>query len=175
MSSSLSAIWLYPIVIVAGLLQALGPPMNGQLRQSLVNPWLATLLSLGLVFAVFIIVAAMFPRQRRDSPPCPGGAPRRHQRCGRGDPRAAVRRQGRRRPVRSNDLQRQSHHVGRHRPGRSRQHARAHPRSVAGGWRGIADRWRRADRSVLRSTECVPSKITHAAGNPASGQRRFMG
>ncbi|MBV9405419.1 MAG: DMT family transporter [Acidobacteriaceae bacterium] len=54
--------WLYPVIIVAGMLQALGPPMNGQLRQSLINPWLATLVSFGLVFAVFIIVAAMFPR-----------------------------------------------------------------------------------------------------------------
>ena len=55
-------IWLYPVIVIAGMLQALGPPMNGQLRQSLVNPWLATLVSFGLVFAFFIIVAAIFPR-----------------------------------------------------------------------------------------------------------------
>lgn len=58
----MSLIWLYPIIITAGMLQALGPPMNGQLRQSLVNPWLATLVSFGLVFALFIIVAAINPR-----------------------------------------------------------------------------------------------------------------
>src|ERR1700730_1984502 len=62
MNSAISAIWLYPIIVVAGLLQALGPPMNGQLRQSLVNPWLATLVSFGLIVAFFIVVAAMFPR-----------------------------------------------------------------------------------------------------------------
>jgi transporter family-2 protein len=55
-------IWLYPVIVIAGMLQALGPPMNGQLRQSLVNPWLATLVSFGLVLALFIIVAAIFPR-----------------------------------------------------------------------------------------------------------------
>jgi transporter family-2 protein len=60
--TSVSLIWFYPIIITAGMLQALGPPMNGQLRQSLVNPWLATLVSFGLVFALFIIVAAMYPR-----------------------------------------------------------------------------------------------------------------
>jgi transporter family-2 protein len=55
-------IWLYPVIVIAGMLQALGPPMNGQLRPSLVNPWLATLVSFGLVLALFIIVAAIFPR-----------------------------------------------------------------------------------------------------------------
>jgi hypothetical protein len=37
----LSAAWLYPIILVAGALQAWGPPMNGALRNSLTNPWLA--------------------------------------------------------------------------------------------------------------------------------------
>jgi transporter family-2 protein len=37
--------WLYPIIIVAGALQAWGPPMNGALRNALVNPWLASLVS----------------------------------------------------------------------------------------------------------------------------------
>ena len=60
--SAISAFWLYPIIIVAGLLQAMGPPMNGALRQSLVNPWVATLVSFGLIVALFLIVAAMFPR-----------------------------------------------------------------------------------------------------------------
>jgi transporter family-2 protein len=55
-------IWLFPVIVIAGMLQALGPPMNGRLRQSLVNPWLATIVSFGLVFAFFIIVVAIFPR-----------------------------------------------------------------------------------------------------------------
>lgn len=41
----ISAIWLYSIIIAAGLLQAWGPPMNGALRNSLTNPWLASFVS----------------------------------------------------------------------------------------------------------------------------------
>jgi transporter family-2 protein len=59
---SFSAAWLYPIIIVAGLMQAMGPPMNGALRTSLSNPWVATLVSFGLIVAMFVIVAAVFPR-----------------------------------------------------------------------------------------------------------------
>lgn len=60
--AGISAFWLYPIIIGAGLLQAMGPPMNGALRVSLVNPWVATLVSFGLIVALFVIVAAIFPR-----------------------------------------------------------------------------------------------------------------
>jgi transporter family-2 protein len=60
--SGISAFWLYPIIVVAGLLQAMGPPMNGALRTSLVNPWIATLVSFTLIIALFLIVAAVFPR-----------------------------------------------------------------------------------------------------------------
>ena len=41
----LNAVWLYPLIIVAGALQAWGPPMNGALRNALVHPWLASLVS----------------------------------------------------------------------------------------------------------------------------------
>lgn len=60
--SGISAFWLYPVIILAGLLQAMGPPMNGALRASLTNPWIATLVSFGLILALFVIVAAVFPR-----------------------------------------------------------------------------------------------------------------
>jgi transporter family-2 protein len=62
MNATASAFLLYPVIIIAGVLQAFGPPMNGQLRQSLVNPWIATLVSFGLIMALFVIVAAIFPR-----------------------------------------------------------------------------------------------------------------
>lgn len=54
----INAAYLYPIIIAAGLLQAWGPPMNGALQKSLVNPWLASLVSflpiIALLFCLFI-------------------------------------------------------------------------------------------------------------------------
>ena len=54
----INAAYLYPIIIAAGLLQAWGPPMNGALQKSLVNPWLASLISflpiIALLFCLFI-------------------------------------------------------------------------------------------------------------------------
>jgi transporter family-2 protein len=41
----ISIVWLYLIIAVAGALQAWGPPMNGALRNSLTNPWLASFVS----------------------------------------------------------------------------------------------------------------------------------
>ena len=38
-------VWLYPIILTAGALQAWGPPMNNALRGALENPWLASLVS----------------------------------------------------------------------------------------------------------------------------------
>jgi bacterial/archaeal transporter family-2 protein len=41
----ISAVWLYPIIVAAGALQAWGTPMNGALRHALTNPWLASVVS----------------------------------------------------------------------------------------------------------------------------------
>jgi transporter family-2 protein len=49
----LSVLWLYVIIAVGGALQAWGPPMNGALRNSLANPWLAS-------FVSFVPAAAFF-------------------------------------------------------------------------------------------------------------------
>ncbi|WP_232628603.1 DMT family transporter [Methylobacterium sp. Leaf118] len=50
---------LYPFILVAGVLQALGNSMNAQLRGALVNPWLAATVSfvpITLVFATLFLV-----------------------------------------------------------------------------------------------------------------------
>ena len=60
--TSMSTLWLFPMIFIAGVLQAMGGPMNNVLRVSLINPWLATLVSFGLIVPVFLVVAAVFVR-----------------------------------------------------------------------------------------------------------------
>jgi transporter family-2 protein len=52
---NIGAAWLYPLILVAGALQAWGPPMNGALRKSLENPWLASIVSF-LPIVAFLMV-----------------------------------------------------------------------------------------------------------------------
>jgi bacterial/archaeal transporter family-2 protein len=59
---SISGTWLYPIILVAGALQAWGPPMNGVLRNSLTNPWLASLVSFLPVIALLGVLWFCVPR-----------------------------------------------------------------------------------------------------------------
>lgn len=42
---NISAVWLYPIILACGALQAWGPPMNNALRNALINPWFASIVS----------------------------------------------------------------------------------------------------------------------------------
>ncbi len=54
----ISPMMLYPLIIVCGVLQAWGPPMNGALRNAMTNPWLATLIS--FLPVSFLFAAAWF-------------------------------------------------------------------------------------------------------------------
>jgi bacterial/archaeal transporter family-2 protein len=54
--------WIYPFIVIGGVLQALGAPMNGQLKTSLGNPWLASAVSFALVAMVFVGAFAVMPR-----------------------------------------------------------------------------------------------------------------
>jgi len=56
------AVWLYPIILVAGALQAWGPPMNGALRRALENPWLASLVSFLPIVALLACLLLCLPR-----------------------------------------------------------------------------------------------------------------
>jgi transporter family-2 protein len=58
----ISAAWLYPIILVAGALQAWGPPMNSVLRNSRTNPWLASLISFLPVISLLGVLCFCLPR-----------------------------------------------------------------------------------------------------------------
>lgn len=59
---SIGAAWLYPIILIAGALQAWGPPMNGALRNALSNPWLASVVSFLPIVALLGVVFFCQPR-----------------------------------------------------------------------------------------------------------------
>jgi bacterial/archaeal transporter family-2 protein len=59
---AIGAAWLYPLILVAGALQAWGPPMNGALRNALTNPWLASLVSFLPIVAFLTCVLLCQPR-----------------------------------------------------------------------------------------------------------------
>jgi transporter family-2 protein len=59
---NLSATWLYPMIIIAGVLQAWGPPMNNALKKALVNPWLGSLVSFLPIVAFLSVVWMCLPR-----------------------------------------------------------------------------------------------------------------
>jgi bacterial/archaeal transporter family-2 protein len=59
---NIAAGWLYPIILVCGALQAWGPPMNGALRNALVNPRLASVVSFLPVLFLLNLVFLCLPR-----------------------------------------------------------------------------------------------------------------
>lgn len=52
---------LYPFILVAGALQALGNSMNARLRGSMVNPWLAAATSFAPIVFVFVTLFLVMP------------------------------------------------------------------------------------------------------------------
>ncbi len=58
----ISAAWLYPLILIAGALQAWGPPMNAALRDALGNPWLASLVSFVPIVAFLGVLWLCVPR-----------------------------------------------------------------------------------------------------------------
>ena len=58
---NISSAWLYPVILIAGALQAWGPPMNGALRKSLDNPWLASIVSFLPIVALLMVLWFCLP------------------------------------------------------------------------------------------------------------------
>src|ERR1700712_4995640 len=58
---NISSVWLYPLILIAGALQAWGPPMNGALRKSLENPWLASIVSFLPIVALLMVLWFCLP------------------------------------------------------------------------------------------------------------------
>ena len=57
----MKASWIYPFIILGGILQTCGAAMNAQLNASLSNRWLASTVSFGVFTAFFSCVFAIFP------------------------------------------------------------------------------------------------------------------
>ncbi len=53
--------WIYPFIILGGILQTCGAAMNSQLYKSLLNPWMASAVSFALITAFFTCLFAVIP------------------------------------------------------------------------------------------------------------------
>jgi transporter family-2 protein len=58
----MSSAWFYPFIIIAGVLQAAGAVLNAQLRNYLINSWLASFVSFDLIAFFFASMFAILPR-----------------------------------------------------------------------------------------------------------------
>jgi transporter family-2 protein len=52
----MSSSWVYPFIVIDGILQAADAPINGELKRSLANPWLAS--SVSFLLVTFLTIAA---------------------------------------------------------------------------------------------------------------------
>ena len=177
---------IYPLILIAGLLQAWGPPMNGALRQSMVNPWLASTVSFLPIVAVLATVFFCLPRplpSQASLAAMPWWAPLGGvigslavvagllfvDKVGAG-------------PVRRPDHLGQSADVDRHRPVRPVPHAAAPGQRTARPRRRPDGRRRRTDRGVLkrvwkdrpRLCSCDRDPFARAQRDPTASSHVWM-
>jgi transporter family-2 protein len=55
------SVWVYPFIVLGGVLQTFGAAMNAQLYVSLENRWLASLVSFLVITVFFLCVFVIFP------------------------------------------------------------------------------------------------------------------
>lgn len=53
--------WIIPFIILGGALQSVGAALNGQLKNSLVNPYLASAVSFALITFLFVALFFIMP------------------------------------------------------------------------------------------------------------------
>lgn len=58
----MSLLWMYVFVIAGGALQTCGAAMNGQLKNALRNPWLASTVSFAVIIAFFGCLFLVLPK-----------------------------------------------------------------------------------------------------------------
>jgi bacterial/archaeal transporter family-2 protein len=58
----MGTIAIYACILISGVLQAFGNPMNSQLKNSLQNPWLTSFVSFVLIVPIFLIAFSIQPR-----------------------------------------------------------------------------------------------------------------
>lgn len=63
----MSSVFLYPLILFAGVLQAAGNSMNARLRIALVNPWLAAIVSFLPIVFIFAFVFMLLPSPLPDA------------------------------------------------------------------------------------------------------------
>ncbi len=57
----MNAGWIFPFILIGGALQTCGAAMNGQLKHSLINPWLASTVSFALITFFFAGLFLIMP------------------------------------------------------------------------------------------------------------------
>jgi hypothetical protein len=149
---NLSAAWLYPAILIAGTLQAWGPPMNGALRNSLQNAREPCVVSsdrscAGRFGDVFATTFADGRWPERDAVVGAFGRSRRRvcRRC-----RPSVCQQGGRRALRRAYDYRQHPHVARHRSLRFVRNGNALTERMADCWCRTDGCRNRTSRQLLR-------------------------
>jgi hypothetical protein len=147
--------WIYPFIILGGVLQTCGAAMNGQLNKALVNPWLASTVSFGVITAFFLCVFAVSYTSAQPARPLGDavvGTARRVGRCCSGLRGIDFSEQGRRWAICRVHGDGRSRCFAGCRPLRSVPHGGSRFECVAHSRGASYGEWHSADRQVLKTS-----------------------